>query len=79
MSKEPTVEQMEPKFDYFSPAFYQIWGDEPEIMRQAQAVNALAEELFAEYRVSQIWELPPEIQQTFHEKAWITIDLGERE
>ena len=67
------------EYDYYSPVFYQIYGDLPEVMSQVREANAAINRYLQEYGVSDIWRLPADIQRAIHDKATITINLGEED
>lgn len=63
-------------YDFFSQRFYEIWGDSPEVMGQAQEINDLINNYLYAFGVTHPFYLPREIQEVINEKARVTIQLG---
>lgn len=64
-------------YDNFAPVFYGVYGDDESMIERARRVNIFIETYLSVFGVSEIWELPPEVQTYVNQNAVIRWKLGE--
>lgn len=65
------------EYDYFTPAFYAIWGNDSDVMAQARAINEMYNTYLYAFGFKHPWQLDPSLQEFLNEHSKITIKLGE--
>jgi|GEM_PF-5734420 len=55
-------------YEHFSSVFYDIWGDDPDVMRQAQDINDEYNRALRENGVSSPYQLPVAVQQELNQR-----------
>ncbi|HET9721576.1 MAG TPA: hypothetical protein VFP32_00915 [Candidatus Saccharimonadales bacterium] len=76
MSSELTQHQS-PAYKHFTPAFYTVWGDDPQIMAQARAVNDLFNTYLYAFGVEQPYQLNTAVQEYLNENSRIHLEVDD--